>query len=151
MYSDALLAVWYTRQMDNLDANIGERVNVKSSGWGNPPQMQAGEQLLIFEPGTFVNMGNYVNHEGILTFINPFQFINIETHDGRSELPSDHGLPFVGASSIREVTRHNGDVIYFNPLVDKGFSNRFMGLKREEAFAVRRLIFGSAEDRSYIV
>lgn len=145
-YADKLRYWNYFRQIRALNQHIGKMVTVISSAWGLPSMSMLPESVEI-DPGTFNESGIYVTHQGKLEAVLPCFAISLADLDEQGIKRGEHGLPFIGSSSIREVLGPSNNLIYFNPDIDVTFFGRYSTMGREELTEFRRKTFGGAEIR----
>lgn len=139
--ADLIRTQLFSTQIDTLSREIGNRVKVLSRGYfSQPPVLLPVEGGLILDTGKFEMDGGTAIYEGSLSRIDRLLSILIGKDDGSGS----YGLPFVGASSIREVTLSNdGSLLYFNPRIDDEFHGKFIKLSRRQMCEARRRMFGT--------
>lgn len=139
--ADLMRKMLFTRQISQLQRAIGVRVRVVSKGYfSKPPEFQLNDGEVSLDLQGFSVDGGTAAYEGKLSRVDRLLSILIDKDDGSG---SD-GLPFVGASSIREVTRGNdGRLLYFNPRIDDEFHSRFIHSSRRQMSEMRRRMFGT--------
>ena len=122
--ADVMRRFLFQRQIRQLQSAIGQRVRVVSKGYfSRSPDLELTESGLTLDVSGFSIDGATSTNEGNLSSVDKLLSIRIDKDDGSGI----HGLPFVGASSIREVTRtSDGRLLYFNPRIDDEFHIRFI-------------------------
>ena len=140
-YASSLRRWNYDRQVERLRSCADQEVDVLSSGLYTP-FFSADSHGLYLDPGEFHPKGAYARYKGKLLEIKPCLLIYIQPTDTAGESADPKGLPFIGASSIREVRNSSGSLLYFNPDVDEGFPGKYCEMSTGELWDQLRRTFG---------